>query len=61
MTMQKKIYLVEDEKNLNILLEKYLQKEGYEVTTFSDGISAMARIKDNPHLWILDIMLPDID
>ena len=61
MTMQKKIYLVEDEKNLNILLEKYLQKEGYEVTTFSDGISAMARIKDNPNLWILDIMLPDTD
>jgi len=56
-----KIYLVEDEKSLNILLEKYLQKEGYEVTTFADGNSAMERIKDMPDLWILDIMLPDID
>ena len=56
-----KIYLVEDEKSLNILLEKYLQREGYEVTTFSDGNSAIARIKDMPDLWILDIMLPDID
>jgi len=52
---------VEDEKSLNILLEKYLQKEGYSITTFSDGSSAMARIKDKPDLWILDIMLPDID
>lgn len=56
-----KIYLVEDEKSLNILLEKYLQREGYEVTTFSNGNSAIARIKDMPDLWILDIMLPDID
>ncbi|MDP4144186.1 MAG: response regulator transcription factor [Bacillota bacterium] len=59
--MSKKIYLVEDEKSLNILLEKYLQKEGYEGTTFADGGSAMERIKDMPDLWILDIMLPDIN
>lgn len=55
------IYLVEDEMSLNILLEKYLQREGYEVTTFSNGESALERIKDMPDLWILDIMLPDID
>lgn len=59
--MPKKIYLVEDERSLNILLEKYLKLEGYEVTTFSDGNSAINRIKDMPDLWILDIMLPDID
>ncbi|SNX53589.1 response regulator transcription factor [Thermoanaerobacterium sp. RBIITD] len=59
--MSKRIYLVEDEKSLNILLEKYLQREGYEVTTFLNGNSAIERIKDLPDLWILDIMLPDID
>lgn len=59
--MSKKIYLVEDEISLNLLLEKYLQREGYEVTTFVNGNSAIARIKDIPELWILDIMLPDID
>jgi len=56
-----RIYLVEDEKSLNILLDKYLQREGYEVTTFFNGNSALERIKDMPDLWILDIMLPDID
>ncbi|KOY64901.1 response regulator transcription factor [Clostridium sporogenes] len=55
------MYLVEDEKSLNILLEKYLQREGYEVTTFFNGSSAIEKIKDVPDLWILDIMLPDID
>jgi two-component system response regulator CssR len=59
--MARKIYLVEDEKSLNILLEKYLQREGYEVTTFFNGNSAIERVKDNPDLWILDIMLPDVD
>lgn len=59
--LSKKIYLVEDEKSLNLLLEKYLQREGYEVTTFANGNSAIAKIKDMPDLWILDIMLPDID
>lgn len=59
--MPTKIYLVEDERSLNILLQKYLEKEGYEVVTFSDGKSAMERIKDLPDLWILDIMLPDTD
>lgn len=57
--MSRKIYLVEDEKSLNILLEKYLQREGYDVTTFEDGMSAIERIKDLPDLWVLDIMLPD--
>jgi len=56
-----RIYLVEDEKSLNILLDKYLQREGYEVSTFFNGNSALERIKDMPDLWILDIMLPDID
>jgi two-component system response regulator CssR len=59
--MDKTLYLVEDEKSLNLLLEKYLKREGYTVTTFSDGLSAMERIKDKPDVWILDIMLPDID
>ncbi|MGK0469060.1 MAG: two-component system response regulator CssR [Clostridium sp.] len=61
MLLSKNIYLVEDEISLNLLLEKYLQREGYEVTTFANGNSAIARIKDMPDLWILDIMLPDID
>ncbi|MBZ9607815.1 response regulator transcription factor [Clostridium estertheticum] len=59
--MSKKVYLVEDEISLNLLLEKYLQREGYAVTTFSNGNSAIEKIEDSPDLWILDIMLPDID
>ena len=55
------IYLVEDEKNLNQLLKKYLEKEGYKVISFFNGESALQKVQEPPSLWILDIMLPDID
>lgn len=59
--MSRKIYMVEDEPSLNLLLKKYLEKEGYDVTTFADGSNAAQRIHDLPDMWILDIMLPGID
>jgi two-component system response regulator CssR len=55
------IYLVEDEENLNKILKSYLEKEGWKVISFFNGESALKKSKDEPHLWILDIMLPDID
>lgn len=56
-----KVYLVEDDENLNSVLYSYLINEGYEVKSFLKGMEALKHIDDNPHLWILDIMLPDID
>ncbi|MEW6622835.1 MAG: response regulator transcription factor [Bacillota bacterium] len=55
------IYLVEDDVNLNSVLYSYLQKEGWEVSSFITGKTAQKAISTNPHLWIIDIMLPDID
>ena len=57
----KRVYLVEDEDNLRKLLVSYLEKEGYEVTAFQDGLSAEQAIGDAPDLWVLDIMLPGMD
>lgn len=56
-----RVYLVEDEENLNQLLTSYLEKEGWEICSFLNGQDARAAITQRPHLWILDIMLPDID
>ncbi|OAS87638.1 MULTISPECIES: response regulator transcription factor [Metabacillus] len=55
------IYIVEDEKNLNELLTMYLKNEGWSVTSCLTGTEARSLINQPPHLWILDIMLPDID
>lgn len=59
--MSYKIYLVEDDKNLNLILTSYLEKESWEVVSFLNGESAKKNINNPPDLWILDIMLPDID
>ncbi|MDF2725868.1 MAG: two-component system response regulator [Paenibacillus sp.] len=59
--MSFRIHLVEDESNLNQVLNSYMLKEGWEVRSFLRGEEARAAIADRPHLWILDIMLPDVD
>ncbi|MDF2959824.1 MAG: two-component system response regulator [Paenibacillus sp.] len=56
-----RIYLVEDEPNLNQVLVSYLRNEGWEVEAFSDGGEARKALRNRPHLWILDIMLPGVD
>lgn len=52
-----KIYYVEDERDLAEIIRKYLVREGYEVTVFHDGETAISHIHDDVDLWILDIML----
>ena len=54
-----KIALVEDEKDLNDLIRAYLEKEGYEVTSYYNGKDAIDNVNKEYHLWILDIMLGD--
>lgn len=60
MSTRKVISIVEDEKDLNELVKRYLEKEGYEVRsylTFDDAYEHTT--DDDVHLWILDIMLDD--
>lgn len=59
--MSYKIYLVEDDKNLNLILTSYLEQENWRVKSFLNGREAQKYISNPPDLWILDIMLPDID
>lgn len=59
--MNETIYLVEDEEKLNALLTNYLTREGFTVKSFMNGSDALLHVKDYPDLWVLDIMLPDID
>lgn len=59
--MSFRIYLVEDDANLNLILSSYLKQEGWQVLSFLTGNTANQALADPPDLWILDIMLPDID
>ncbi|HEY2493406.1 MAG TPA: response regulator transcription factor [Paenibacillus sp.] len=57
-----KILLVDDEPNILQFLEIGLLNEGYEVMTANDGMTAIMVVKDfQPHIVILDVMMPDVD
>lgn len=55
MVLMKRIFIVEDEKNLRDLLVSYLINAEYDVTTFDDGLAAKKAISEHPDLWLLDI------
>lgn len=57
--MKKVINVVEDEKDLNELVKRYLEKEGYIVRSYLTFDEAYSHIDDETDLWILDIMLDD--
>ena len=58
--MKRVIAIVEDEKDLNELVKRYLEKEGYEVRSYLTFDEASAHTTDDDvHMWILDIMLGD--
>lgn len=55
------ISVLEDEAVLNNLITKYLQKEGYSVRSYLRGEDAVQGLDKPTDLWVIDIMLPDID
>lgn len=60
--MEKKILVVDDEKEIRNLLDIYLSNEGYKVVKASDGEEALNILEsDNIQLIILDIMMPKMD
>ncbi len=60
--MQKKILIVDDDKNICELLRLYLEKDGFETAIANDGEEAVQlNQKYSPDLILLDIMLPKLD
>ena len=56
------IFVVDDEKRIRDLIDLYLKKEGYKVTTFPDAEEVLESFeKQKPDLLVLDIMMPGID
>lgn len=60
--LDKKILIVDDEKEICELIRDYLVKEGFEVILANDGEQGLEYYrKYKPLLIILDVMLPKID
>ena len=65
LAMKKKdirILLVDDEPDILEIVSYNLSNEGYEVFTAPNGIEGVAKAKKKqPHLIILDVMMPEMD
>lgn len=60
--MDKSILVVDDEQDIVDLISYNLSKEGFKVTTASNGTEAVAQaLLHRPDLVILDIMMPGMD
>lgn len=59
--VKKKLLVVEDSKDFQLLLKKLFSSEGYEVETASNGLEALEKIRSQtrlPNLILLDLMMP---
>jgi len=58
---EKKILVVDDEKDVLLVLQRSLAAEGYSVITAENGRDAIiAAASEHPDLVILDVALPDM-
>ncbi|MBN1822799.1 MAG: response regulator [Endomicrobiales bacterium] len=59
MTDKKRVLLADDEDDIRHILKRYLELDGYEVTTAIDGKDALEKAVSNRYdLLILDVMMP---
>jgi len=60
--MSKKILIVDDEEDIVFSMARRLSAAGYDVVCAEDGVEGLRRAQtENPHLIILDLMLPKMD
>ena len=60
--MRKKILVVDDEDDILHFLELVLREKGYDVATAAGGHEALTKAQiEQPHLILLDIMMPQMD
>ena len=56
------VLVVEDDRNIAELLQMYLEREGYAVTTAYDGGQGLSKFRAiKPDLVLLDVMMPVMD
>lgn len=61
-TQNKKILIVEDEKDLRDFYTELLRGEGYEIITAANGQEGLElALAQNPRLILLDLMMPVMD
>lgn len=57
---RKKVLVVDDDPDFNLIVQKYLKKNGFAVDGAYNGIEGMEKIRQNrPDAIVLDVMMPE--
>ena len=57
-----RILLAEDDHDMRAFLAKALERAGYHVSSFDNGLSAYERLREEPFsLLLTDIVMPEMD
>lgn len=60
--MNERIFVIEDDENIQEIVKLSLESNGYQVTLYDNAIDAIIDIKeDAPDMAIFDVMLPQMD
>src|SRR2546427_9804725 len=60
--MGRRLLVVDDDEDIQVLLKSVLESEDYEVITAGDGLVALNELeKSTPDLILLDLMMPRMD
>jgi OmpR family response regulator RpaB len=60
--MARKVLVVDDTRNVQVMLQEYLQSQFFEVLLAADGREALEQFHtENPDLILLDVMMPNMD
>ena len=55
------IAVIDDEKEILSILDRYLSKKGNIVATYENPITALSSIKANTDVVLLDVMMPEMN
>jgi two-component system, OmpR family, alkaline phosphatase synthesis response regulator PhoP len=62
MSEKKRILIVDDEPDFSMIVQTYLEKEGFATELAYNGVEGFEKIKANPpHAIVLDVMMPEMD
>jgi putative two-component system response regulator len=61
MTLSKRILIVDDDEQIREILGEFMKIQGFEYETASDGIEALAKVKLDIDLVLMDVNMPKMD
>ncbi|MBF0504646.1 MAG: response regulator [Candidatus Omnitrophica bacterium] len=59
--MPKRVLVIDDDRILIKTVEPLLRSQGFEVLAARDGKEGMSKLKEKPHLIILDLQMPNMN